>query len=357
MNLMKLKPLVIGNITAKVPIIQGGMGIGVSLSGLAGAVAKEGGIGIISAAQTGYDRPQWAKDPLGTNLKALGEHIKKAKEISGGGIIGVNIMRASKNYGDYVQCCIDNGADLIISGAGLPMELPSLIGDADIKYAPIVSSVKAAKVLMQRWDKRGMRMPDFVVIESPKAGGHLGFSKEQAENETLEEYDEEVKKIVEYVKSYEEKYGRKFPVVFAGGVYDRKDIDHYMSLGCDGVQMATRFVATEECDAPLSFKQAYVNAKKDDIVIVKSPVGMPGRAIRNQFVKEREAEKEKITHCFACLEGCNPSDTPYCITMALIRAVRSNEEYDASLVFCGENAYKINKITTVKEIFDELTAE
>lgn len=354
---MKLKPLIIGDITAKVPIIQGGMGIGVSLSGLAGAVAKEGGIGVISAAQPGYNREGWEKDPLGVNLKALGEEIKKAKEISKGGIIGVNIMRASKNYGDYVQCCIDNGADIIISGAGLPMELPQLIGDAHIKFAPIVSSVKAAKVLMHRWDKRGLRMPDFVVIEGPKAGGHLGFTKEQAINETKEEYDEEVKKIVEYVKSFEKKYGRKFPVVFAGGVFDRNDIDHYIALGCDGVQMATRFVATEECDAPMSFKQAYVNAKKDDIVIVKSPVGMPGRAIRNDFVKAHETEKEKITHCFACLEGCNPADTPYCITMALIRAVRSNDEYDTSLVFCGENAYKVAKITTVKEIFDELTAE
>lgn len=354
---MKLKPLVIGDITAKIPVIQGGMGIGVSLSRLAGAVAKEGAIGVISAAQPGYNRKGWEKDPLGVNLKALGDEIKKAKEISNGGIIGVNIMRASKNYEDYVQCCIDNGADIIISGAGLPMELPQLVGDAPIKFAPIVSSAKAAKVLMQRWDKRGLRMPDLVVIEGPKAGGHLGFTKEQAINETREEYDEEVKKIVEYVKSFEEKYGRKFPVVFAGGVFDRSDIDHYMALGCDGVQMATRFVATEECDAPMSFKQAYVNAKKDDIVIVKSPVGMPGRAIRNDFVKARENEKEKITHCFACLEGCNPADTPYCITMALIRAVRNPEEYNSSLVFCGENAYKVDKITTVKEIFDELTAE
>ena len=172
---MKLKPLVIGDITAKVPIIQGGMGIGVSLSGLAGAVAKEGGIGVISAAQPGYNREGWEKNPLGVNLKALGEEIKKAKEISNGGIIGVNIMRASKNYGDYVQCCIDNGADIIISGAGLPMELPQLVGNAHIKFAPIVSSVKAAKVLMHRWDKKGLRMPDFVVIEGPKAGGHLGF--------------------------------------------------------------------------------------------------------------------------------------------------------------------------------------
>ena len=352
---MKLKPLTIGDITAEVPIIQGGMGIGVSLSRLAGAVAKEGGIGIISAAQPGFDRPEWTKNPLETNLVALKDHIKKAKEISNGGIIGVNIMRASKNYGDYVKASVDGGADLIISGAGLPTELPALLKGTNVKFAPIVSSVKAAKVLFKMWDRRYGRVSDFIVIEGPKAGGHLGFTKEQALNETREEYDEEVKNIIEYVRSFEEKYG-KIPVIFAGGVFDRSDIDHYMDLGCDGVQMATRFVATEECDAPESFKNAYVNATKDDIVIVKSPVGMPGRAIRNQFVKDREEANEKITHCFACLEGCNPADTPYCITMALIRAVRDPKEYDTSLVFCGENAYKINKMSTVKEIFDELNS-
>lgn len=351
---MKLKPVNIGNLTLKVPIIQGGMGIGVSLSSLAGAVAKEGGMGVISAAQPGFDREEWKTDPLGANLKALGEHIKRAKEISNNGVIGVNIMRASCDYDKYVQCCVDNGADAIISGAGLPVELPKLLEGTSVKFAPIVSSLKAAKVLFTLWERRYKRVSDFVVIEGPKAGGHLGFTPEEAVNLTKEQYDEEVKKIIDYVHSYGEKIGKFIPVFFAGGVFDRSDIDHYMALGADGVQMATRFVTTYECDAPMSFKEAYLNATKDDIVIVKSPVGMPGRAIRNPYVKLREKEREKITHCFRCLEKCDPATTPYCITMALIRAVRSNDEADDSLIFCGENAYRLNKLTTVKEIFDEI---
>lgn len=351
---MKLKPVNIGNLTLKVPIIQGGMGIGVSLSSLAGAVAKEGGMGVISAAQPGFDREEWKTDPLGANLKALGEHIKRAKEISNNGVIGVNIMRASCDYDKYVQCCVDNGADAIISGAGLPIELPKLLEGTSVKFAPIVSSLKAAKVLFTLWERRYKRVSDFVVIEGPKAGGHLGFTPEEAVSLTKEKYDGEVKKIIDYVHSYGDKIGKLIPVFFAGGVFDRKDIDHYMSLGADGVQMATRFVTTYECDAPMSFKEAYLNASKDDIVIVKSPVGMPGRAIRNPYVKLREKEREKITHCFRCLEKCDPATTPYCITMALIRAVRSNDEADDSLIFCGENAYRLNKLTTVKEIFDEI---
>ena len=353
---MKLKPVKIGNITLKVPVIQGGMGIGVSLSSLAGAVAKEGGMGVISAAQPGFNRDDWNKNPLNANLKALGEHIKRAKEISNGGVIGVNIMRASCDYDKYVQCCVENGADAIISGAGLPTDLPKLLEGTDVKFSPIVSSLKAAKVLFTLWERRYKRVSDFLVIEGPKAGGHLGFTPEEAASLTKEKFDVEVKKIVDFVRSYSEKIGRHVPVFFAGGVFDRSDIDHYINLGCDGVQMATRFVTTVECDAPMSFKEAYINAKKDDIVIVKSPVGMPGRAIRNPYVEITEKTREKITHCFRCLEKCDPATTPYCITMALIRAVRSETEADSSLIFCGENAYRLNSITTVKDIFNEINS-
>lgn len=349
---MKLKPLVIGDLTAEVPIIQGGMGVAISLSSLAGAVAKEGGIGIISAAQPGFREKDFLTNTVEANCRALGYHIKRAKELSNGGIIGVNIMRAGSDYKDYVNCCIENDADLIISGAGLPVDLPTIIGNAAIKYAPIISSLKAAKVLLQRWDKRGTRMPDFIVIEGPKAGGHLGFSLDDLEKWKTENYDEEIKKIVEYVKSYEPKYGRPFPVIFAGGVYDRADIDHYISLGCDGVQMATRFVTTEECDASMAFKMAYVNAKPEDIEIVKSPVGMPGRAINTSYMEKRKTEREKVTKCFRCLEKCDPGTTPYCITAALCRA--ADGDIDNALVFCGENAYKTDKITTVHDIFTEL---
>ena len=278
---MELSSLIIGDLVAKVPIIQGEMGVGVSLSSLAGAVAREGAIGVISAAQPGYLEDDFSSNPLTANLRSLGNHIKKAKEISNNGIIGVNIMCASKDYEEYVKCAIDNGADLIISGAGLPTDLPKLVEGSNIKIAPIVSPPKSASVILKMWDRRYGRAADMVVIEGPKAGGHLGFSNESLEEYKSKDYDKEVLEIIEIVKENENKYNKKIPVVFAGGVFDRKDIDHYISLGCSGVQMATRFVATEECDADINFKMAYINSKKEDIVIVKSPVGLPGRAINN----------------------------------------------------------------------------
>lgn len=349
---MELSSLIIGDLVAKVPIIQGGMGVGVSLSSLAGAVAREGAIGVISAAQPGYLEEDFSSNPLTANLRSLGNHIKKAKEISNNGIIGVNIMCASKNYEEYVKCAIDNGADLIISGAGLPTDLPKLVEGSNIKIAPIVSPPKSASVILKMWDRRYGRTADMVVIEGPKAGGHLGFSNESLEEYESKDYDKEVLEIIEIVKEYENKYNKKIPVVFAGGVFDRKDIDHYISLGCSGVQMATRFVATEECDADINFKMAYINSKKEDIVIVKSPVGLPGRAINNKFMKDKKLINEKITKCYKCLKKCNMADIPYCITGALVRAVKG--DIDNSLVFCGENAYRLNKIITVKELIKEL---
>lgn len=352
---MRYNPLIIGDLTAKVPIIQGGMGVGVSMSGLAGAVAREGAIGIISAAQPGYREENFSRDQLDANITALGKEIRRAKEIAEGGIIGVNIMHALRYFEEYIECCVKNGADVIISGAGLPASLPELLEGTSVKCAPIVSSLKAAKVLFKRWAKRLGHVSDFLVIEGPLAGGHLGFHYDELQNGIEKNYDEEVKSIISFVKEYEEMYQKKIPVIFAGGVYDSSDIDHYLSLGCSGVQMATRFVATEECDADIRFKEAYVNARKEDIRIVQSPVGMPGRAIRNSFIKEKDKEREQITKCYNCLEKCNRSEIPYCITTALVRAAKG--DVDNALLFCGANAYRVDKITTVKELIEELTAE
>ncbi|MDO5779287.1 MAG: nitronate monooxygenase family protein [Clostridium sp.] len=349
---MKLNSLIIGDLVANVPIIQGGMGVGVSLSSLAGAVAKEGAIGVISAAQPGFLEDDFGKDSLTANIRALGKHIKKAKEISNGGIIGVNIMCATRNYEEYVKCAIDNGADLIISGAGLPTDLPKFTGGSNIKLVPIVSPPKSASVILKMWDRRYGRTADMVIIEGPKAGGHLGFSSDSLKEYESKGYDKEVIEILEIVKQYEEKYNKKIPVIFAGGVYNREDINHYMNLGCSGVQMATRFVATEECDAHINFKMAYINARKEDVMIVKSPVGMPGRAISNKFMEERKLTNEKISKCYKCLKKCDMATIPYCITGALVRAVKG--DVDNSLVFCGENAYRLDKIITVKELIDEL---
>ncbi len=350
---MKLKPVAIKNLKLNVPIIQGGMGVGISLSSLAGAVAGEGGMGVISAAQTGFRDPLWKEQPLAANLNALRYHIKRAKEISQQGVIAVNIMRAMKHYREYVECCVQSGADAIISGAGLPKELPKLLEGTGVRFAPIVSSLKAVRVLFTLWKRHYGRVSDFVVIEGPKAGGHLGFSREEALHLTQADYDEEVKKIIDFVRDFAEKEGEAIPVFVAGGIFDRADIDHCLSLGADGVQMATRFVTTKECDAPDSFKQAYLEARPEDVVLVNSPVGMIGRALGNPFVIRHSAEKENISHCFACLEGCNPKVAPYCITMALIRAATQGNTDDA-LIFCGSRVGEAKRIETVHEIFEEL---
>jgi NAD(P)H-dependent flavin oxidoreductase YrpB (nitropropane dioxygenase family) len=340
-------------------IMQGGMGVGVSLSKLAGAVAAQGGIGVISAALPGYNREGFAENPMKANLEALEYHIKTAKSAAkNGGLVGVNIMCALNNYEDYVKCAVQSGADIIISGAGLPTNLPETAAqaasnafDKNIKLAPIVSSKKATSILLKLWDKKFNRTADMVVIEGPKAGGHLGFSP--ADLEKNAPFDDEVKQILQEVSTYEEKYSRKIPVIFAGGVSTRQDVEHYAALGCAGVQISTLFVTTEECDAHENFKQAYVNAAPQDITIVKSPVGMPGRALNNAFIKKTAETPEKITHCINCITHCNPKTAPYCISRALINAAKG--DIDNALIFCGANAGKITEISTVEKIMHELT--
>ena len=263
-------------------------------------------------------------------------------------------MVASNNYADYVKAAIEAGIDIIISGAGLPTSLPKLVKGSKVKIAPIVSSLKATKVILKLWDKHDNTTADMVVIEGPKAGGHLGFHADKLQVEQ-ENFDDTVVSIIEEVKKYREKYSKDIPVIVAGGVFDGKDMAKYLKLGASGVQMATRFVATEECDASIEFKKAYVNAKKEDVTIVKSPVGMPGRALLNPFVERTKKENIKVEKCFNCLEPCNPANTPYCITKALINAVKG--DVDNGLIFCGANVDKIDKITTVQEIFDEIEKE
>lgn len=351
---MELPVLKIGEKIAKIPIIQGGMGIGVSRSKLAGAVAKEGGIGIISTAQVGYDEPDFETNTLEANLRALEKHIKEAKRISNNGIIGINIMAVTNFYKEHVKKAIDSGIDLIISGAGLPKELPKLVENTKVKIAPIISSARGAVLMTKMWITKYNYVPDMIVVEGPKAGGHLGFSKEELEEKKSNIYDI-VKDVIESIKEYEIKFNKKIPVIAAGGIYTGEDIAKCLNLGASGVQMATRFVATNECDADIKFKQAYINATKEDIKIVQSPVGMPGRAIENKFIKEVKNGKRNVKKCLACIKTCKPAETPYCITRALINAVKGN--LDDALIFCGENAYKIDKIVSVKELMDELVTD
>ena len=349
------KQLKIGDLTAKLPIIQGGMGVGVSRSSLAGAVAKEGGVGIISTAQIGYDEEGFEKDQAACNNRAIHKHIKRAKEIAqGNGLVGVNIMVALKHYAEHVKEAVAAGADVIISGAGLPMNLPELVSETcRTKIAPIVSSKRAAQLILKMWAHKYDRTADFLVVEGPKAGGHLGFSREQLNEIDTMDYDEEIRQIIACKEEYEKRYEKKIPVIVAGGIFDKTDIEHAFELGADGVQIASRFVATEECDADVAFKQAYVDAKPGDAVIVKSPVGMPGRALNNNFIANIVPEGCKIKRCFNCLTHCDPKTIPYCISQALFNG--ANGDIDHGLIFCGANVEKVDKITTVHEIFEELT--
>lgn len=349
--MVKVKPLIIGDLVARVPLIQGGMGVGVSLSSLAGAVAAEGGIGVISTAQIGYREPDFDTDPIGANLRAIKTEIQKARKIAKEGILGVNIMVATRKYEEYVKSAVGAGIDLIISGAGLPMDLPKLVGDAKTKLAPVVSSVKSAQVIMRYWWKKYTRLPDAVIIEGPLAGGHLGFHKDQLEDIEGLHYDDEVRDIICKVSETAREHGTQIPVIMAGGIYNRRDMEHYLEMGAAGVQVATRFVTTYECDASDAYKQSYIDAKKEDIVIVESPVGMPGRAILNAFI--RKAKEGRIPHgkCHLCISTCKPDETPYCITDALINAVEGKVE--DGLLFCGANAYRATRMEHVKDVMDE----
>lgn len=341
----------IGGLIPQVPIIQGGMGVGISLSGLAGAVAGAGGIGVISTAQIGFREPDFDDNPLEANMRAMGKEISRARQLAGDGILGVNIMVATRNYEAYVKQAVKEGIDLIISGAGLPVSLPEYVKGSSTKIAPIVSTAKSAHVICKLWDRKFHRVPDLVVIEGPKAGGHLGFTMEQLEQFDDASYENEVRKIIETVKSYGESYGIHIPVVVAGGIFERRDMDRWMGIGADGVQIGTRFVGTYECDAPDAYKQTYLDASKEDIEIVKSPVGMPGRAIVNPFILRTREGRIPHDKCHLCLEHCKPNEIPYCITDALVNAAKGNVEN--ALLFCGENAYKVNRLQKAADIVEE----
>lgn len=350
-----MKELVIGNLIAKSPVIQGGMGIGVSRSSLASAVSNAGGIGVISGVNIGYDEDDFENNTLEANLRALKKHLKIAKEKSNNGIIGVNLMVAMNYYEEHVKTAVEAGCDIIISGAGLPLQLPKLVKGSTTKIAPIVSSSKATNVILKMWDKKDNTTADLIIVEGPKAGGHLGFSNEELDDIKSINYDDEFIKILDITKKYEKKYNKKIPVIAAGGISSGVDVKKYLDLGAGGVQVGTRFVATHECDAHDNFKQSYIDAKEEDIEIVKSPVGMPGRAIKNKFIESVLYSRPKITKCYNCLVPCNPKVTPYCISTALINAVKG--DVDDALLFCGADASKINELKSVKEVMNELTCE
>jgi len=351
----RLKPLVIGDKVSPLPIVQGGMGVGISLSGLASATANEGGIGVIAAAGIGMFEPDFYTDYLEANRRSLRREIRRAKSLTKG-VLGVNIMCAFSNYSDIVRVAVEEGIDLIFSGAGLPMNLPSLIDSSSTtKLIPIVSSGRAAKLLCQRWLKRFDYLPDAIVVEGTKAGGHLGFKLKQIDDSAfcLENL---LTDVIETTQHYSSRYAKSIPVIAAGGIYSGRDIRKFMELGADAVQMGTRFVATEECDADDEFKQAYIDAGQDDIVIIESPVGMPGRAIRNQFLNDVDSGLKKPYSCpYHCILSCDFKVAPYCIANALMNAKKGR--FLNGFAFAGANVHRVKKIVSVKKLMATLASE
>jgi nitronate monooxygenase len=355
MDFKDLKSLKIGDLTAKLPIIQGGMGIGISLHGLASAVANEGGIGIIATAGIGMNEPDFYTNYLEANIRALRKEIRKARELSKG-ILGVNIMVALTNFADLVKTAIEEKIDIIFSGAGLPLNLPQFITEGiKTRIVPIVSSGRAASIIAKKWTEKYNYVPDAIVVEGPKAGGHLGFKQEML-TDPAHSLEKLIPEVLEAVKPFEDQYGKPIPVIAGGGIYTGADILKFFKLGAAGVQMATRFVTTYECDASEKFKQTYIDSRKEDMVIIKSPVGLPGRAIKNVFIDEVSEGKKKPFKCpYHCLKTCDYKNSPYCITLALINAKKGNLGH--GFAFAGENAYRAQRIVSVKELVNTIVEE
>lgn len=347
--------LSIGSKKTAMPIVQGGMGVAVSLSSLSSAVSNQGGIGVIAANGIGMIEPNYFKDGRAANIRALRSEIRKAKA-SSSGPIGVNIMVALEDFHQLLDTAIEEHADIIFMGAGLPIKnLPvKKMREADVQAVPIVSSARAANLIFSMWKRIYNDVPDAVVVEGPKAGGHLGVPEKELDDEAyaLETVIPQVKKLI---TSYETEFGKSIPVIAAGGIFTGTDIFEIMKLGADAVQMGTRFAATEECDADGGFKQAIVDASPQDIGIIKSPVGLPGRAIINTFLTSTTEKKRNFKCPWQCLAGCRAEESNYCISVALNNARKGN--LNSGFVFVGTNAYRVTSIQTVASLVKELAHE
>jgi NAD(P)H-dependent flavin oxidoreductase YrpB (nitropropane dioxygenase family) len=343
--------LKIGNLEINPPIIQGGMGVRVSRSGLASAVANEGCAGVIATVGLGAYENLPASKFVQVNNDALRSEIRKTREMTNG-IVGVNVMVVLSNYEELLKVCVEENVDLIISGSGLPLDLPKFVGEKDIKLIPIVSSARALNIICKKWSQNYNRLPDAVIVEGVKAGGHLGFSYKEILNDTAPLLEDIITDVVAFTKTM----ANPIPVIAAGGIFDGKDIAKFLKLGASGVQMATRFVCTDECDVDIKFKQAYLDAKEEDIVIVNSPVGLPGRVIINDFVKRVKSGDEIPFKCkHHCLRTCDPKTVPYCIAKVLGDA--SHGDLDNAFVFAGANAYRCTEIVSVKTLVNQLKTE
>jgi NAD(P)H-dependent flavin oxidoreductase YrpB (nitropropane dioxygenase family) len=350
----KLPDLKIGNLVINPAIIQGGMGVRVSKARLTAAVSNAGALGVIASVGLAPEKES-ERDYEKSSAKALKNEILTARKLTKNPI-GVNIMVALTNYDSLVRVCLENDVEVIISGSGLPLKLPKLAGESNTKLVPIVSSGKAAELICSIWLKRYRRIPDALVVEGPLAGGHLGFSLEELSNIENFRLEKLVLDVLAVARKYEKLSGTKIPVIAAGGIFDGKDIARMLQLGASGVQMATRFVCTYECDASDAYKDAYLKAKKEDILIIESPVGLPGRVIKNEFVERiLKGEKIKFECHYKCLKTCDEKTVSYCVADALVNSAKGDMKNGFAM--CSANAYRIKKIVSVKQLIDELANE
>lgn len=354
----------IGDLHIRIPIVQGGMGIGVSGRRLAAAVAAQGGVGVLSSVGIGYigipltDAHAIAlakQRNENKNISVLRQEIRAAKRMTKG-VLGVNIMVAISEFAQTAKAAVEEGIDIIFAGAGLPLDLPECLKDGGrTKLVPIISSPRAAALITKRWMSKYKYCPDAFVLEGPKAGGHLGFSKEKTED-PASQLEALVPEVVREINKMEQEIGKEIPLIAAGGIFTGEDIHRMMALGAAGVQMGTRFVATEECDAAPAFKEAYVNCTQKDIALIESPVGLPGRALMNDFLREAKGGLHHPKSCPRhCIKTCDGEKAPYCISSALIHAYFG--KFEKGFAFVGSNGWRVREITTVEKLFSELTRE
>lgn len=347
----------LGNRELALPLIQGGMGVGISMGGLAGAVAAQGAMGTLSTADAGWNEPDFAAHPQQANLRALCREVQRAKRLAAGaGLVAVNAMVATRQYADSVRTALEAGADAIVSGAGLPLELPALAEGFEALLAPIVSGPRAAQLICRTWAKRYDRVPDFVVLEGCQAGGHLGFEEADLLSGRCTPLSRLIPEVLAALRPFEEKFGRAIPLFCAGGVATGAEMARCTRLGAAGAQLATRFIATEECDAGQGYKDVLLAARPEDLRIIHSPVGMPGRAVNSPLVQRLAAGmRQPPAHCSGCIKSCRPAETPFCITHALIEAVKGN--WEEGLFFSGSRVDLVDRMRTVPDLIDELMKE
>ncbi len=353
-----MKELIIDDLHVKLPIIQGGMGVGISLSGLAAAVANEGGVGVISAVGIGMTEPDYRQNFRECNKIALRKQIRKARQNSPG-VLGVNIMLAVSDFDDLLCIALEEKVDIVFLTAGLPLKIPdidfSLLENASTKFIPKVSSARAAGLIFEFWSSRFNRVPDGIVLEGPLSGGHLGFRKKELEG-NLVPLSVLIKDTVKEIEPFRIKFNKTIPVIAAGGIYNGNDVFEIMQAGADAVKMGTRFVTTNECDASLDFKQNYLQCDKNDITLIDSPVGLPGRVIRNKFVNQIKMGLKKPIKCpWKCLTNCDYSKVQFCIAEALFSAAKG--EFNSGFSFAGAKAYLAKEIISVKETMKRIKEE